>query len=71
MAVAFGKINPFRANQDDWTLYVEQPGHVMVANGIMEDYKKRAMLLSVIGENTSCSLDFWLQRIQVINLSTR
>jgi len=23
MAVAFRKINPFQANQDDWTLYVD------------------------------------------------
>jgi len=52
MAVAFGKINPFKAKQGDWTLYVERLGHVLEANGITEDTEKCATLLSVIGAST-------------------
>jgi len=33
-------------------LYVEQLGHVFVANGITEEAKKRAVFLSVIGAST-------------------
>ena len=42
MAVAFGKIGAFNPSQDDWSLYVEQLGHVFIANGITEAVKKRA-----------------------------
>ena len=52
MAVAFRKINPYRANQDDWTLYVELLGHVLESNGITDDTQKHATLLAVIGDNT-------------------
>jgi len=49
MAVAIGKIHPFRPGQDDWTMYVERLGHLFLANGITIAEKKRATLLSVIG----------------------
>ena len=52
MAVAFGKINPFNPSQDEWPLYVEQLGHVFVANGITNKDKKRAVFLTVIGAST-------------------
>ena len=52
MAVAFGKINSFNPSQDEWPLYVERLGHVFVANGIIEEEKKRAVFLSVIGAST-------------------
>ena len=38
-----------RPSQDEWPLYVERLGHVLVANGITEEPKKRAIFLSVIG----------------------
>ena len=48
VAVAIGKIHPFRPEQDDWNMYVERLGHLFVANGITGADKKRAILLSVI-----------------------
>jgi len=52
MAVAFGKVNSFNLSQNEWPLYVERLGHVFVANGIMEEAKKQAVFLSVIGAST-------------------
>jgi len=52
MVVAFGKVNSFNPSQDEWPLYIEQLGHVFVANGITEEAKKRAVFLSVIGAST-------------------
>ena len=52
MAVAIGKIHPFRPEQDDWNMYVERLDHLFVANGITGADKKRAILLSVIGDGT-------------------
>ena len=52
MAVTIGKIHPFRPGQDDWTMYVERLGHLFVAYGITTAEKKRAILLSVIGDDT-------------------
>jgi len=52
IAVTFGKVNSFNPSQDEWLLYVEQLGHVFIANGIMEEAKKRAVFLSVIGVST-------------------
>ena len=52
VAVAIGKIHPFRPEQDVWNMYVERLGHLFVANGITSADKKRAILLSVIGDGT-------------------
>ena len=52
VAVAIGKVHPFRPEQDDWNMYVERLGHLFVANGITGADKKRAILLSVIGDGT-------------------
>jgi len=56
VAIATGtqirKIHPFRPEQDDWNMYVEHLGHLFVANGITGADKKRAILLSMIGNGT-------------------
>lgn len=49
MAGQIGAIGEFEEGREEWTQYAERLGHFLVANGITEDERKRAVLLSVIG----------------------
>ena len=45
----FGKINEFDSSKEDWNSYVEQLEFFFVANGIEENARKRAILLTSCG----------------------
>ena len=49
MAGQFGVIGEFKEGREEWAQYVERLGHFLVANGITENKRKRAVLLFVIG----------------------
>ena len=42
----FGKIDEYVQESEDWIEYVERMEHFFLANGIIDDDKKRAILLS-------------------------
>ena len=44
-----GQVEPFDLQVDDWVLYAERLEQFFVANGITDDAKKVAVLLTVIG----------------------
>jgi len=44
-----GQVEPFDPQVDDWVLYTERLEQFFVANGITDDAKKVAVLLTVIG----------------------
>ena len=48
----FGKIDEYVQESEDWTEYIERMGHFFLANGINDDDKKRAILLSSCGSRT-------------------
>ena len=50
----FSKIGEFNAGSEEWSQYVERIGHFFEANGITEERKKRAVLLSVVGYMYVC-----------------
>ena len=49
MATVLGQVESFDPQVDDWVLYTERLEQYFVANGINEDKKKVATLLTVIG----------------------
>ena len=49
MTTTLGRIEPFDVQSDDWSLYMERLGQFFVANGIMEDARKVAVLLTMMG----------------------
>ena len=46
----YGKIKPFQPSVDDWTIYQDKLKFYFSANGIVDDTKKRAILLTVCGD---------------------
>jgi len=52
MAALFGSMNEFDSEKEEWTQYVERLDHFLVANGIENVEKKRAILSTVIGPTT-------------------
>ena len=51
MAIAqIGHIEPFEVGSDDWELYAERLDQFLLANGIDDDKKKVAVLVTVIGQ---------------------
>ena len=49
MAGQIGAIGEFEEGREEWAQYAERLGHFLVANGITENERNRAVLLSVIG----------------------
>ena len=49
MAMQIGTIGQFHERRKEWTQYAERLGHFIVANGITDPDRKRAVFLSVIG----------------------
>ena len=49
MSTQFGAIGEFEAGREKWSQYAERLRHFLVANGITDDDRKRAVFLSVIG----------------------
>lgn len=47
-----GTVTAFDLSQDDWTSYTERLKHYFIANGITEDEKKQAILISAAGPAT-------------------
>ena len=45
-----GQMEPFELQGGDWILYAERMEQFFIANGIEEDSKKVATLLTVIGD---------------------
>ena len=52
MATLFGHIGEFDDNKEEWIQYVERLDHFYEANGITENDRKRAILLTTIGPLT-------------------
>ena len=48
----FGKVDEYVQESEDWIEYVERMRHFFMANGIIDDDKKRAILLSSCGSST-------------------
>ena len=48
-----GHMSPFNPSNEDWRAYVERFEQYCIANDIVDDGKKRAVLLSVCGAKTS------------------
>jgi len=44
-----GQVEPFDPQVDNWVLYTQRLEQFFVANGITDDAKKVAVLLTVIG----------------------
>ena len=44
-----GHLEPFEIESDDWELYAERLDQFLLANGIDNDKKKVAVLVTVIG----------------------
>ena len=49
MAASIGSVGEFAPDQEDWTQHAERLGHFLMANGIEEVGRKRAVLLTTIG----------------------
>lgn len=49
MTTVLGRIEEFDPDKEEWSIYVERLQHFFQANGIAEEDKKRAVLLSVMG----------------------
>ncbi|XP_058858757.1 uncharacterized protein K02A2.6-like [Acipenser ruthenus] len=49
---AYGKIEEYKAEQEDWIQYTERLSQYFIANEIKETEKQRAILLSVCGAKT-------------------
>ena len=49
MTTVLGWIEEFEPDKEEWSVYVERLQHIFQANGIAEEDKKRAVLLSVMG----------------------
>ena len=47
-AATLGQLEPFDPQVDDWVIYTERTEQFFVANGITDDAKKVAVLLTVI-----------------------
>ena len=52
MAASYGKIGSFKAEEEEWNQYAERLEFFFAANGITEEKKKKAILLSVCGAQT-------------------
>ena len=52
MATLFGHVGEFDDSKEEWIQYVERLDHFYEANGITENDKKRAILLTTIGPVT-------------------
>ena len=50
--VTFGQLQEFDRSKEEWQLCEEWLGHFFVANDIVDDNKKQAVFLSIIGVNT-------------------
>ena len=48
----YGKISPFNPTAGDWITYEEKLRFYFVANGIVDDAKKRSILLTLCGDQT-------------------
>ena len=48
----FGKVEEFNGGREEWTKYTERLGHFLDVKRIMENDKKQAILLSVVGPST-------------------
>ena len=60
-----GQVEPFNPQVDDWVLYTERLEQFFVANGITDDAKKVAVLLTVIGgKRMPCCEIYWHPRSQ-------
>ena len=53
-AATLGQLEPFDPQVDDWVMYTERTEQFFVANGITDDAKKVAVLLTVIGGKAYC-----------------
>ena len=49
-----GTLATFNLREEDWSEYVERLSFYFTANGITGDFKKRAILLSSVGQQTFC-----------------
>ena len=47
-----GSMEAFNPQAEDWTIYAERLQHYLVANGVEDADKKRAILLTVCGAST-------------------
>ena len=47
-----GSVSYFNPNKENWTTYVERLSHYFIANDVLDDGKKRAILLSACGAST-------------------
>ena len=47
-----GTVTAFDPSQEDWTSYAERLKHYFIANGVTDDEKKRAILISASGPAT-------------------
>ena len=47
-----GSMEAFNPQAEDWTIYAERLQHYLVANGVEDADKKRAILLTVCGAPT-------------------
>ena len=50
--VTFGQLQEFDRSKEEWQQYKERLGHFFVANKIINDDKKWAVFLSIIGVST-------------------
>ena len=48
----YGSMKAFNPQAEDWTIYAERLQHYLVANGVEDAGKKRAILLTVCGAPT-------------------
>lgn len=52
MSRFIGRIRDFNESSDDWALYHEMLDHYFIANGIIDEQRKKSTLLSAIDINT-------------------
>ena len=48
----FGKIDEYVQESEDWIEHVERIGHFFLTNGVIDDDKESAVLLSSCGSRT-------------------
>ena len=50
--ITFGQLQEFDRSKEEWQQYEKRLGHFFVANEIVDDDKKRAVFLSIVGVST-------------------
>ena len=70
----FGQVGAFKEGREEWKQYVEWLEQYLIANGVEDAVKKRAIFLSTIGpllvyKRTDCLVVWWHRQLQARSLT--